>query len=577
MSNSVQPERPRGRAAESEPSLAELMDPAALERRLREARERRIEAIRAREERAARESDETGEAPAPRPAPRAIAIPDGPEIPNRPAPPRPVWTGAAAAPARPPLSREMPRPEPRTPPSPIAAAPVAPAPTPAREIPAREPARHSSFDAEPHRPPVAPARSGWIPPAPPRDPEPLPERIAEPTTEIPVPPKTHQSPLGPAGERQAIPAPKESNRGWLLAIFLIGLLGGGGAVLFAPASFRARIAEAIAPAPERAEAPATPATPAPAVPTAPETAATEKAAPPARPETVAAPRETPAEETVAVAPEPDAAPPAAMDTLPGVSPRDTAGAIAPGDPGLPDSAEPAAGPTIAAALPRELTAPAAPAAIGPPRLPERPADTITEEQAATPPVVLPMASVEPVLPTLDLRDTVETAPEVAAAPEAPEAGASLGLARISVNYPSGAAGIANDLAGALRTAGAVTANVVPVGFAVSSTNVRFYHPEDRAAAEAVAALVSAGGPAEVRDFTNFRPQPLPGVVEVWLRGGGGTGATNGGATAGRSTPATQRQTNVAAPRRDLEAEAVERQLLSREVERMLRQQSAQPR
>jgi hypothetical protein len=44
--------------------------------------------------------------------------------------------------------------------------------------------------------------------------------------------------------------------------------------------------------------------------------------------------------------------------------------------------------------------------------------------------------------------------------------------------------------------------------------VRYYHPEDAAAADLVAGAV--GGVA--RDFTDFRPQPAEGTVEVWLQG-----------------------------------------------------------
>jgi hypothetical protein len=49
---------------------------------------------------------------------------------------------------------------------------------------------------------------------------------------------------------------------------------------------------------------------------------------------------------------------------------------------------------------------------------------------------------------------------------------------------------------------------------IRQTQVRYYHPEDAAAADLVAAAV--GGPA--RDFTDFRPQPPAGTVEVWLEG-----------------------------------------------------------
>ncbi|MGI1663555.1 hypothetical protein ACRDNQ_15045 [Palleronia sp. KMU-117] len=53
-----------------------------------------------------------------------------------------------------------------------------------------------------------------------------------------------------------------------------------------------------------------------------------------------------------------------------------------------------------------------------------------------------------------------------------------------------------------------------VGVTIRQTQVRFYHPEDAAAAALIADAV--GGPA--RDFTGFRPQPPEGTVEVWLKG-----------------------------------------------------------
>lgn len=161
------------------------------------------------------------------------------------------------------------------------------------------------------------------------------------------------------------------------------------------------------------------------------------------------------------------------------------------------------------------------------------------------------------------------------------AATALASARISVNYPATAAGTANEIAVALRAAGAGTANVVPVGFSVSSTNVRYYHAQDRAAAEALAELASGAGPVETRDFTSFRPQPLPGVVEIWLRGAGSSGG--GAATARSSAPAATTTARTPArtqapstSARDLEAEEVERMLLSREVERLLRQQGGAP-
>ncbi len=54
----------------------------------------------------------------------------------------------------------------------------------------------------------------------------------------------------------------------------------------------------------------------------------------------------------------------------------------------------------------------------------------------------------------------------------------------------------------------------PVGFKISSSNVRFFHEADREAAAGVAGALSA----RLRDFTSFRPSPEPGTIEVWLAG-----------------------------------------------------------
>ncbi|MEM9798291.1 MAG: hypothetical protein AAF919_17500 [Pseudomonadota bacterium] len=53
-------------------------------------------------------------------------------------------------------------------------------------------------------------------------------------------------------------------------------------------------------------------------------------------------------------------------------------------------------------------------------------------------------------------------------------------------------------------------------FTISQTHVRYYHAADRPSAEALAALFDA----EARDFTNFRPAPDDGLVELWLSGQG---------------------------------------------------------
>ncbi len=90
---------------------------------------------------------------------------------------------------------------------------------------------------------------------------------------------------------------------------------------------------------------------------------------------------------------------------------------------------------------------------------------------------------------------------------------------------------------ALQASGAKSPTAVPVGFSISSTNIRFYHAEDSAAAAKVAEVLRAEGQeTELRDFTDFRPQPDLGLVEVWLAGDGGATPARQSA---RATPARQ--------------------------------------
>jgi hypothetical protein len=61
---------------------------------------------------------------------------------------------------------------------------------------------------------------------------------------------------------------------------------------------------------------------------------------------------------------------------------------------------------------------------------------------------------------------------------------------------------------------------------ISQTNIRYFHAED---AEAATILASGlGGIA--RDFTNFRPPPNPGVIEIWIEGQGGRTNNQGSST-----------------------------------------------
>lgn len=53
-----------------------------------------------------------------------------------------------------------------------------------------------------------------------------------------------------------------------------------------------------------------------------------------------------------------------------------------------------------------------------------------------------------------------------------------------------------------------------VNLTITQTHLRYFHPGDRAAAEEAALLLDA--PA--RDFTEYRPSPRAGLIEVWMEG-----------------------------------------------------------
>ena len=53
-------------------------------------------------------------------------------------------------------------------------------------------------------------------------------------------------------------------------------------------------------------------------------------------------------------------------------------------------------------------------------------------------------------------------------------------------------------------------------FTIGKTHVRYYHPQDRAAAEELAASLNT----EARDFVSFTPSPEEGYLELWLGGQG---------------------------------------------------------
>ena len=162
-------------------------------------------------------------------------------------------------------------------------------------------------------------------------------------------------------------------------------------------------------------------------------------------------------------------------------------------------------------------------------------ELLASVRAAAPAPIAPEAGGE--TPPLGLRDAAAEPPAAPAEPPTPiaaalvEAGTPTGndaLAvpfadrdlRLIVHAPTSIPGPDVDAALTLL-AGAVAPpeGPVQVNYAISSSNVRYYHADDADAAIAAASSLSNRlGPVEARDFTSYRPSPAPGTLEVWLSG-----------------------------------------------------------
>ena len=89
--------------------------------------------------------------------------------------------------------------------------------------------------------------------------------------------------------------------------------------------------------------------------------------------------------------------------------------------------------------------------------------------------------------------------------------------RVFVHAPPsvGRAG-AEEVVASLAAAGFPDVSRVSARDSVAGTNIRYFLPEDAAAADRLAAILGNG--AIARDFTAFRPSPRGGTLEVWLTG-----------------------------------------------------------
>ena len=136
-------------------------------------------------------------------------------------------------------------------------------------------------------------------------------------------------------------------------------------------------------------------------------------------------------------------------------------------------------------------------------------------------------------------------------------------ARIFIHYPPDAQAEADALAAEMEGAD-LTAVTRPAGVSISESNVRFFHDADREAAREVSKMLAehlGGGLPPARDFTSFRPQPEPGLVEVWLAGSAPSPAVRQASTNGAA--AERRQAVREAERREAERERLIRALEER--------------
>ena len=151
-------------------------------------------------------------------------------------------------------------------------------------------------------------------------------------------------------------------------------------------------------------------------------------------------------------------------------------------------------------------------------------------------------------------------------------------AHVAVHYPPSAEAEAVAASEALRAAGIASVETLPVNFAITRSNVRFYHTGDHAAADTVAALIApdpTGEAPEARDFTDYATPPAPGKIEVWLAGAPPERAPAQHPPRGRDAAAGTRPRQPAPTfTADLpqdQAEAVARILVERAYERLLQE------
>jgi hypothetical protein len=120
---------------------------------------------------------------------------------------------------------------------------------------------------------------------------------------------------------------------------------------------------------------------------------------------------------------------------------------------------------------------------------------------------------ETYLARVTANDRVETSPDVKPKPESEPGSTS---ARIVVHY-EGAKESAEDVAELLNSVGFGQSELRRVPFRIATTNVRYFHRQNRRVAVDVTDVLRAmGSRSELRDFTDYSPLPSVGTIEVWI-------------------------------------------------------------
>ncbi|WP_410216568.1 hypothetical protein [Paracoccus sp. (in: a-proteobacteria)] len=97
---------------------------------------------------------------------------------------------------------------------------------------------------------------------------------------------------------------------------------------------------------------------------------------------------------------------------------------------------------------------------------------------------------------------------------------TLAQARVVINYPQlGGYERSQELVRLLRAVGTAEVETRAVRYAVDQQSIRYFHAADRDVSAIIGDLIrvaGGGGRETVSDFTNFRPSPRNGTVEIWL-------------------------------------------------------------